>query len=93
LQTCVGESQSSKTRTFYKRIDATTYERQRDKLREDIALVRLELDDARLDEIDVEGLLAYAEHVLSNAASLWRTTTGEQRRRLQYALFPEGLRF
>ena len=53
MQTCVGESQSSKTRTFYKRIDATTYERQRDKLREDIALVRLELDDARLDEIDV----------------------------------------
>jgi hypothetical protein len=41
---------------LYKReIDRPTYERQRDKLREDIALVRIELEDAKLDEIDLEG--------------------------------------
>ena len=40
---------------YEKRVDSATYERQRDKLREDIALVRIELEDAQLEEIDVEG--------------------------------------
>lgn len=77
---------------YEKRIDVVTYERQRDKMREDIALVRIELEDARLEEIDVEGLLAFAEHVLGNAARLWKETIGHQRQRLQNVLFPEGLR-
>jgi hypothetical protein len=77
---------------YEKRIDVATYERQRDKMREDIALVRIELEDARLEEVDVEGLLGFAEHVLSNAARLWLEATGDQRPRLQRILFPEGLR-
>ena len=56
---------------YEKRIDTASYERQRDKIREDIALARIELEDARVDEIDVEGLLGFAEHVLGNAARLW----------------------
>jgi hypothetical protein len=39
-------------------IDRATYERHRDKLREEIALVRIEEEDARVEEIDVDGLLA-----------------------------------
>lgn len=53
---------------YEKRIDSATYERLRDKLREEIALCRIELEDVRLEEIDVEGLLGFAEHVLGNAA-------------------------
>jgi DNA invertase Pin-like site-specific DNA recombinase len=78
---------------FEKRVDAITYDRQRDKLREDIALVRMELEQARLDEIDVEGLLDFAEHVLNNAAHLWLDAPPELKRRLQTVIFPEGLRF
>ena len=52
----------------------------------------IELEDARLDQIDVEGLLGFAEYVLTNAARLWMEATAEQRPRLQRALFPEGLR-
>ena len=78
---------------YGKRIDAVTYERQRDKLREDIALVRMELEQARLEEIDVEGLLDFAEHVLNNAAHLWLDASPEVKRRLQTVIFPEGLRF
>ena len=78
---------------YEKRIDATSYERQRDKLREEIALVRIEVEDARIEEIDVEGLLGYAEHVLMNAAALWRQATPDERQRLQRAIFPTGLRF
>ncbi len=77
---------------YEKRIDAKTYERQRDTMREDIALVRIELEDARLEEIDVEGLLGFAEHLLGNAARLWMEATAEQKQRLQRVLFPQGLR-
>ena len=50
------------------------------------------LEDARLEEIDVEGLLGFAEHVLANAARLWTEASAEQKQRLQSVLFPEGLR-
>ena len=78
---------------YEKRIDSGTYERQRDKLREDIALCRIELEDARVEEIDVEGLLGFAEHVLGAAAGLWLEAPADAKQRLQRALFPEGLRF
>ena len=77
---------------YTKKIDAITYERQRDTMREQIALATIELEDARLDQIDVEGLLGFAEYVLTNAARLWMEATAEQRPRLQRALFPEGVR-
>jgi hypothetical protein len=77
---------------YAKKIDAITYERQRDTMREQIALATIELEDARLDQIDVEGLLGFAEYILKNAARLWMEATAEQRPRLQRALFPEGLR-
>jgi len=78
---------------YERRIDAAAYERQRDKLRESIALIRIELEEARIEEIDVEGILGYAKHVLSNAAELWTDATPEQKQRLQLAIFPQGLRF
>ena len=40
---------------FERRVDAATYERQRDKLREELALARIELEDARLEEIAWRG--------------------------------------
>jgi hypothetical protein len=78
---------------FAKTIDSVAYERQRDKIREDIAAARLELEDARVEELDVEGVLGFAEHVLCDAARLWIDGTLEQRQRLQSAIFPEGLTF
>jgi hypothetical protein len=70
-----------------------TYERQRDLLREQVALATLEADDAKSEEIDIDGLIGFAEFILSNAARLWSESSHEQRQRLQRALFPEGLRF
>ena len=74
-------------------IDRQTYERQRDQLREQLALAELELGDAVLDQVDVEGLLAFAEHLLTNAARLWAELELDQKQQLQRVLFPEGLRF
>jgi hypothetical protein len=76
---------------FDGKIDSETYERQRDLLREEIAMARIELDDARLEQIDVEGLLGFVEHALDNAARLWIDASPANRERLQWALFPQGI--
>jgi site-specific DNA recombinase len=74
-------------------IDRQTYERQRDQLREHLALAEIELNDAVLDQLDINGVLAFAEHVFTNAAGLWMELELVQKQRLQQVLFPEGLRF
>ena len=74
-------------------IDRRTYERQRDQLREQVALAEMELADAVLDQFDVEGLLGFAEHLLGNAERLWMELGLDQKQQLQQVLFPEGLRF
>ena len=53
---------------YYRSVTADVYERHRDKLQEEIALAELELHDARIDAIDVTGLLAFAEQLLSRTS-------------------------
>jgi hypothetical protein len=72
-------------------IDRTAYERQRDRLRAETTVAELELGDARFDELEVEGVLAFAEHVLGNLVALWTNADAGDRRRIQEALFPTGL--
>jgi site-specific DNA recombinase len=76
-----------------KRIDRATYERQRDRLREDIALAEMDCGDAKLEELDVLGVLAFAEHALTNASRLWLDASLDQKQRFQSVMFPDGLRF
>jgi hypothetical protein len=78
---------------YQRSIDRTTYEKQRDRIREELALAELELHDARIDSLDVEGVLGFAEHMLGNAAHIWVDASLEQRRQIQSAIFPEGLPF
>jgi hypothetical protein len=74
-------------------IDFGTYERQRDKVQENLAVADLELHEARIDRIDVEGVLGFAEHLIANAARAWMEASLEQRQQIQSAIFPEGLPF
>ena len=74
-------------------VDQTTYDEQRDKLREELTLAELELHEIRLEELDVEGVLAFAEHLLTNAGRLWMEASLDQKQRLQQVFFPEGLGF
>ena len=74
-------------------IDGNSYERQRDKLREDLALVEMESADAKLEELDVEGVLAFSETLLTDASRLWLSASLDQKQRLQSVLFPAGLQF
>jgi site-specific DNA recombinase len=78
----------------YKRqIDKSTYQEQLDKLNEEITIAELEEQDARLDGLDIEGAIEFAQHVLLNAARLWQESSPDQKQRLQQLLFPEGVAF
>jgi site-specific DNA recombinase len=78
---------------YRQQIDQQTYERETNLLNDKIDAVRGEMADATADEIDVEGVVRYAEFVALNAARLWQQASTEQKQPLQAALFPEGLRF
>ena len=47
----------------------------------------------QLEELDVEGILAFAERVLPHAADLWVQASLEQRQRFQQLFFPDGIAF
>jgi hypothetical protein len=44
-------------------------------------------------ELDVEGILAFAERVLPRAADLWVQASLDQRQRFQQLFFPDGIAF
>jgi DNA invertase Pin-like site-specific DNA recombinase len=79
---------------FARTIDEVTYRRQRDELREAVAVARIDATEFETEAIDVEGLLAFAEHALEHAAALWTAAdTIEHRIAVQWAFFPTGLTF
>ena len=78
---------------YERTIDRETYERQRDKLNEQIVLAEMQERDAKLEGYDVESVLAFAEHVILNASRLWTEFSSDQKQRLQRVLFPEGVSF
>lgn len=76
-----------------KTIDLDAYERQRDRLREELTLAQIDRHASEIDELDVEGILAFAERVLPRAADLWAQASLDRRQRLQQLFFPEGIAF
>jgi site-specific DNA recombinase len=56
---------------FAQSIDATSYERQRDRFREELTLAQIDHHAEAVDELDVQGILAFAERVLPRASDLW----------------------
>jgi hypothetical protein len=73
---------------FEKTIDFDTYERHRDRLREQLTLAQIDRHTGELDELDVEGILAFAERVLPRASDLWIQASLDQRQCLQTLFFP-----
>ena len=47
----------------------------------------------QLEELDVEGILAFAERILPRASDLWVQASLDQRQRFQQLFFPEGIAF
>jgi hypothetical protein len=78
---------------FDRSIDIDTYDRHAEKLRKELTLARIDRHSGKLEELDVEGILTFAERVLPRAADLWRQASLEQRQRLQQLFFPDGIAF
>ena len=78
---------------FERSIDIETYDRHAEKLREELTLVRIDRHSGQLEELDVEGILAFAERVLPRASDLWVQASLEQRQRFQQLFFPDGIAF
>jgi site-specific DNA recombinase len=78
---------------YEKAIDRKTYDRQRDKLNEQIVLAEMQERETKLENYDVEAVLNFAGHVILNAARLWTEFSCDQKQRLQKVLFPQGVTF
>ncbi len=74
-------------------IDLTSYSRQRDKLREELTLAQIDRHAESIEELDVQGILAFAERVLPRAVDLWVQASLNQKQRLQQLFLPEGIAF
>jgi site-specific DNA recombinase len=78
---------------YERSIDIDTYDHHRDKLREELTLAQMDGHSCELEEMDVEGILAFAERVLPSASNLWVQSSLAQKQRLQQVFFPDGIRF
>ena len=58
-----------------------------------MALAEFELSDAVTEHLDIDGILAFAEYLLTDVSRLWTELGLDQKQRLQKVLFPEGLKF
>ena len=56
---------------FAQSIDGKSYERQRDRLREELTLAKIAHHAEAVDELAVQGILAFAERILPRASDLW----------------------
>jgi hypothetical protein len=78
---------------FAQSIDRTSYERQRDRLREELTLAQMDHHADAVDELDVQGILAFAERILPRASDLWVQAPLDHKQRLQQLFFPEGIAY
>ena len=56
-------------------------------------MAKIEHHAEAVDELDVEGLLAFAERILPRTADMWVQASLDQKQRLQSLFFPEGIAF
>ena len=74
-------------------LDKETYQDHMARVEEELTLAKLDRYEAEVDELDIEGTLAFAEHLVTHSSRLWIEAGLEQRQRLQALFFPEGLSF
>lgn len=64
-----------------------------DQLKEEIAAAETLEKEKHIEQLDIEAVLAYAEHLLLHAARLWIDANLDQKQRLQRVIFPNGVEF
>jgi hypothetical protein len=56
-------------------------------------LAKIDHHSEAVDELDVEGILAFAERILPRASDLWVQASLDYKQRLQELFFPDGIAF
>ena len=74
-------------------IDKETYQAHLARVEEELTLARIDRYDTEIDEFDIEGTLAFAEHLVNESSRLWIEAGLAQRQRLQKLFFPSGLSY
>ena len=74
-------------------LDSNSYREIREEIDRDLAEVRIALSETTSREVDVEGILAFAEELLLDPAKMWRQLPPAKRRVFQAAIFPEGITY
>ena len=78
---------------YQQAISPEDYKEMRAALNEELATAELNLGQARVDEVEVEKVLDFAENLLLDLAGTWQRSSLEQRQRLQQVLFPLGVEY
>jgi Leucine rich repeat N-terminal domain len=78
---------------FAQSIDAKSYERQRDRLREELTFAHIDHHAEAVDGLDLQGILAFAERILPRASDLWVQASHDYKQRPQQLFFPEGIAY
>lgn len=74
-------------------IDKETYQSHLARVEEELTLARIDHYDTEIEEFDIEGTLAFAEHLINESSRLWIEAGLAQRQRLQKLFFPKGLSY
>jgi hypothetical protein len=58
-----------------------------------LSVAKIDHHAEAVDELDVEGILAFAERILPRASDLWVQASLDYKQSLQQLFFPEGVAF
>ncbi len=75
------------------KISEQTYKEQDERLSSEIGNARSALQQAEVNDEQIDALLEFSDRVLHDPAGLWSRTSLAQRQRLQMVLFPSGLEY
>jgi len=77
---------------YQQKIGDDAFQRAQDRLTKEREDVRLQLHRGRPQQLDLDGLLAFARPLLSQPGDFWLRADPTQRPRIQQAIYPNGLR-
>lgn len=97
VQQRLEKSRQRKNRLVDLRLDGEIgqddYREQDDRLSQEIDAAEIELRRVESEFLDLDGVLMFAEKIVSSPVRLWLESSIDQRQRLQQTFFPQGVTF
>lgn len=62
-----------------------------EKVKEEILLTDIDIDDSALEHVNIEELLVYAQQFITDLAGKWKTLESKNQQKFQNLVFPEGI--